>query len=619
MRFRIIPFFLALLALSCAREPVPSVPEGRGFGLHFDFHASPEGCPDPIGGTLKEDDIREICESFGLDFLQVDCKGHPGWVSYPTKIGNAMPGIVGDPMKTWRKVTDEEGVELYVHYSGVYETRWCRLNPGEATMNASGGRTDYVRPQGPYVDEVLIPQMLELAGEYGIDGCWIDGDCWGAQVDYDPRTIADFEKETGADLHGVLPTDPDKPYYYEYRDYLREVFCRYLRHYTDAIHEKYPDFKVCSNWSFSDHMPVPVCADVDFLSADLAPFNSVNWARYAGRSMQRHGLPWDLMAWAFRANNGLTTHVYKDPVQLMQEGAAIISLGGGYQMYITQLRDGSPRMDEIRKLTPVAGFIKERLPWTLGGKPVPQVAVFLSSYDALRENSGLYNRANSWRYLGLVALLCDCGHSVSIISEQDLQNGNASNYPVIVVPEFSGELEPQTMASLKQYTEDGGSVILTGEDTPARFAAASFPVTESVSSMGKGKVVTIPRELSSLYSNRASVEIVNNMRGALDALYEPDVEIVSAVGRLELTELEKDGMRCIQLVNANGSHSDDHCLTEDCIPPLLDISLRIRCDSKPASIWLEPEGRRLKFTWTDGCACVEVPRVDMHSIVVINQ
>ena len=85
------------------------------FGLHFDFHASPEKCPAPIGGTLKEEEIREICRLLKPDFLQIDCKGHPGWASYPTECGNAMPDIVGDPLALWRRVTKEEDVALYLH------------------------------------------------------------------------------------------------------------------------------------------------------------------------------------------------------------------------------------------------------------------------------------------------------------------------------------------------------------------------------------------------------------------------------------------------------------------------------------------------------------------------
>ncbi len=66
------------------------------FGLHFDFHASPGRDSVSIGETLREEDIREICRLLRPDCLQSDCKGPPGWASYPTRIGNAMP--------PWRRI-----------------------------------------------------------------------------------------------------------------------------------------------------------------------------------------------------------------------------------------------------------------------------------------------------------------------------------------------------------------------------------------------------------------------------------------------------------------------------------------------------------------------------------
>ena len=44
------------------------------FGLHFDFHASPEGAAGTaVGATLKEEEIREICRLLKPDFLQIEC------------------------------------------------------------------------------------------------------------------------------------------------------------------------------------------------------------------------------------------------------------------------------------------------------------------------------------------------------------------------------------------------------------------------------------------------------------------------------------------------------------------------------------------------------------------
>ena len=56
-------------------------------GFHFDYHAKPEYGVQ--GATLKEENIREICRTLKPDFIQIDCKGHPGWASYPSKIACA--------------------------------------------------------------------------------------------------------------------------------------------------------------------------------------------------------------------------------------------------------------------------------------------------------------------------------------------------------------------------------------------------------------------------------------------------------------------------------------------------------------------------------------------------
>ncbi len=91
------------------------------FGLHFDFHAQPKYGLQ--GKSLNEEDIRRICRTLKPDFIQIDCKGHPGWASYPSELGNAMPEFAQDTLALWRRVTREENVALYMHYSGVYDIK----------------------------------------------------------------------------------------------------------------------------------------------------------------------------------------------------------------------------------------------------------------------------------------------------------------------------------------------------------------------------------------------------------------------------------------------------------------------------------------------------------------
>ena len=131
----------------------------RYFGLHFDFHASPEKCAGvAIGETLAAEDIEWICRELKPDFIQTDCKGHPGWTSYPTALGNAMPAFKGDPLRLWRDVTKEFGIGLYMHYSGVVDRKYVADHPEEQTKGPDGSPNGWfsTRTNGRYADDLMI-------------------------------------------------------------------------------------------------------------------------------------------------------------------------------------------------------------------------------------------------------------------------------------------------------------------------------------------------------------------------------------------------------------------------------------------------------------------------------
>ena len=597
-----------LAGKSATLDNAVSDPARRYFGLHFDFHASPDrsgGCS--IGETLQEEDIRRICRELRPDFLQVDSKGHPGWASFPSRMGNAMPRFTGNPLQVWRQVTREEGVALYAHYSGVFDTRYKTLHPDESAKGPDGKPDKRaVRTNGSYADSLLIPQLCELALDYGLDGTWVDGECWAAAADYDPRTVAGFKKETGLDAR----IDSSA-----FRGYCRELFRRYLRHYVDSVHACCPDFKVCSNWAFSDEMPEAVCAGVDFLSGDFREEDSMYWARYTGRAICKQHRPWDLMAWSFRRAPG--GHVPKHPVQLMQEAATILSLGGGFQVYVTQKRDGSPRTERVLELKPLADFVHARREWTFGGEPRKQAAVLLSTFDHYESDKGLFSRAGCESVMGLVNILCDAGRSVTLLSEHDLPD--AAQYPVILVPGLRTGLAPETVDALKEYARSGGSLVLLGAKTAEVFGLGTeIPeAAQGVTPFGQGKLALVPEDLGRAYVSGARYEHRAQLTALLDGMYEPGVKVLRASGLLEVVDMEKDGRRLIQLINAGGAHHNLRVLTEDRIPPLTGIVLEIRTDRRPRAIRLQPEGRRLRFRWKEGVATVEIPSLEIHGTLEI--
>lgn len=642
------------------------------FGLHFDFHARPENILPPVGENLTEEIIREICETIQPDFIQIDCKGHPGYASYPSKLNNYITPMQGDPLKLWRRVTDECGVALYMHYSGVLDGLYVERNPEEAVILGDGSR----HPQatsvfGKYADELLIPQMKELAGEYGVDGIWIDGECWGTDVDYSPRALEAFYQETGIDVRENPPTEDGMPYYRELRAFARESFLRYLRHYTEELHKVYPEFQIASNWSFTDHMPEPVSADVDFLSGDYSPQDSFNTARYCGRIIEAQDMPWDLMAWNFRHSfDEPQIHCPKHPEQIKQEAAAVMCLGGGFQNYITQLKDGNPRMNEIRQMKEVAKFCRERQPYCHKGRMVPQAVIFNSKHDHYLNTERIFLNTQVEALRGWTQILCETQQSVEIRSEHNFLDADPNRFPFAVVADLKKELDAESAEKLMKYAENGGNLVVSGRVALEAMIEAGAPfaleesgyesftfVTEdqyswvttlrnvpklvcdggevllwgcvndsgyrneiypvcAVKSVGKGKIFAVSYDMGMSYYE-GSTNVIRSLLKKIEAMsYEPIVKVEGSM-YCDVCVLEKDGKRFIQLVNTAGGHGDAKMLTIDEIPPIGPLKLSIACESKPEKVMLQPEGIELAGEYTNGRFETVIDRLYIHSIVTV--
>jgi len=202
-------------------------------GVHFDFHAG-DDCKE-IGKGVDREMVEYIIEKVRPDYVQCDCKGHAGRSSYPTKVGHPAPGFVKDPLKIWRQVTAENGVALYLHYSGVWDSMAVEVYPEWARINEKGEKDKRLTSvYGPYVDMLLIPQLKELSDEYGVDGVWVDGECWATERDYANHVIEAFQKQTGIK---EVPRKPGDPYWFEFSEFCRDGFRQYLTHYVSLVTE----------------------------------------------------------------------------------------------------------------------------------------------------------------------------------------------------------------------------------------------------------------------------------------------------------------------------------------------------------------------------------------------
>ncbi|HRX41736.1 MAG TPA: hypothetical protein P5315_03090 [Clostridia bacterium] len=650
--------------------------EDSFFGLHFDFHAKPaaEGEIIPIGLTTTEEMVQHVIDVTEPDFIQIDCKGHPGWTSYPTKLGNDYPVIEKDILNIWRKVTARNGVALYMHYSGVCDEFQCIKHPEWKRKGIAGDGTPTWIPDGitstfsPYAEEVVIPQFLELAGEYKVDGVWVDGECWGTQVDYSAVAMEAFRKKTGIDISGNPPVKPGDENWQEYSDFCREQFRIYLRKYIDTVHKEFPEFQIASNWAFSSKMPEKVCADVDFLSGDYLWADSLNSARYEGRCLASQGKPWDLMAWGFRWRHGdKMENCPKHPEQLKQEAATVLAMGGGFQNYYPQKKDGSVHRWQADLMSEVASFCREREEYCHKAGFIPQIALLNSTYDRYRRSRYLFQcDGEDGAIQGITQLLCETNQSFEIVSEHSIET-RMSEYPLIILPETI-HLEEAFLDKLFDYIEKGGSVLsigaapyrllgkrlgLKGTHTSGEFHVShdgrtwaynngeivrnskksetggcivtlngmdteeKYPLW-TVMTHGKGKIGFINSDIGETYLTRKNHVLREMTRTILDELFEPIARITGSM-YIDMTLMEKNGFMMVNMVNTAGSHDDPDVFTIDEIPRVGPLEVIIKSNSKPREVLLQPGSQPLEFTYDASGKQVLtiIESIDIHRILTI--
>jgi hypothetical protein len=405
---------LLVLAVQLSAQPLKRAESY--FGIHFDFHANQDDME--IGKTFTPEMIDSFLMVVKPDYVQVDCKGHPGYSSYPTRVGNQAGGFTRDILKIWREVTARHNVALYVHYSGLWDTKAVSDHPEWARINADG-QPDRQKAayRGGYLDNLLIPQLKEIS-DYGLDGAWVDGECWATGLDYSPELLVQFRKETGI---ASAPRSREDPGFQEFVELNRKAFRSFVREYVDEIHQYNPDFQITSNWAFSSMMPEPVDVNVDYLSGDVAGQNCVYNAGFQARCMALQGKPWDLMAWGFTYDFGDAGHFAgpKSITQLEQEAAEVMAMGGGFQAYFTQNRDGSIKPWYFGPMGELSEFCHERQPFCKGAEAIPQIGLWYSTFSKRKQTAQVYGW-NVRNVEGNLSMLLDgCEHGRNLQPGRD--------------------------------------------------------------------------------------------------------------------------------------------------------------------------------------------------------
>lgn len=653
--FLLTPALAAGLPAQTARPRLPR--RDCFFGIHFDLHPNPRDTA--LGRDVTDEMIERFLTAVKPDYVQYDCKGHVGWLGYPSKVSTSAPGIVKDSLDLWRKATARHGVGLFIHFSGVWDTLAITENPRFATIGPDGKMDpNNTSVWSDYVDQRMIPQLKEAAEKYDLDGAWVDGECWAVKPDFSEAAWRAWGKE--------LPHKPSGPGWNEYLEFQRERFRQYVKHYIDALHLHRPRFQIASNWLYSTFVPERPTLPVDFLSGDYLGNAPISRARLEARYLGATGKPWDLMAWGFQSFRTGLGHVHKPAVQLMQEAGVVLAQGGGFQVYYAPTRAGHIDSKHIGVMAKVASFCRARQALCHKSEPVPQVGVLFSKHSLYRTSNKMFG---GWGALadpaaGLIDALIENHYSVDVIPDWKLAE-DAARYPMIAVPDWPDTGE-DARAALVRYAEAGGKLLLVGAQNGALFTGSlgvktmrnpeeqaayldggelfanmkglwldvemkdakllleRYPTHDptrdgkpaaTLHTLGKGRVAAIFGPAGTVFARTHAAPLRHAIGRVASALYTPDLA-VEGPPTVESALRRKGGRTMVHLLNMTGMQVSETHTAMDFVPPVGPLRVSLRLPAAPRRVTLQPAGTVVKGEWKGGAWSGVVPRLEFHEALV---
>lgn len=637
------------------------------FGMHFDFHAVP--WQKNIGANADPEAIGHMLREVRPDYIQCDTKGHGGASSYPTKVGNPCPEIACDILKLWRDVTAENNVALLAHHSGVWDSVAVEKHPDWAIVDEDGKVSkDFASVFGPYVDELLIPQMKEIALDYGLDGIWLDGECWALEVDYSKYAVEAYRAATDKEPPKKGEADFDA-----YMDFNREGFRRYVAHYVAEMKKVDPDFEIASNWMYTSYVPEEKKVPLDFISGDCFSIDSVNTARFEARSLVRQPQPWDIMAWCFNIQD----HMFctKSLVQMCQEAGVVISLGGGFQIYNRQAQ-GSVQKWMVPLWADIAKFCREREALCHRAELVPDVGVILSTaaFYHLKNEQGQPFSPNGCREIndvrGILLGTLNNQYSAEVLMTHHALAADLSQYSVLFLPNVE-VIEPELRERLISYAKNGGLLIISGHTSVSLFAEElgirilkqpeapkmfyaeangafapfrqKYVLAETAgaqvigtlkdddevrwntysavfqNALGAGTVIGCAFDLGLAYTESKSAVLRDFIGDLLALCPAPKVRVLGS-HLVDVALMQKDGQLRVNLLNLAGEHSDGGTRSFDEIPTICDFTVLVKYPENPSSVVFAPEGKAAEWTYDkhSGYLTIPVKQLNIHKVICIS-
>lgn len=649
---------------------------------HPDFHVPADVV---VGeGFDGEAYCRRVKEA-GADAVAFFGKCHYGHCYYHTDFGNRHPQLRKDMLAEVCRGAKKVGLGVVGYYSVFLDTLAITQHP-DWRVQAENTRTDAGFDSGnflpvcvnsPYLEELLIPQSVEMATRYEIDELLFDT-MTGFRICYCDNCRRKFGKE--------IPADSSHPNWGEYVQWYAHCYESFYARSAEAIHQANPKVAVIYNWEWVYTRPKPPVKHIGRLCADLISTGTI--ASMQCRFMAGSGLPFDYMTGRFM--HGLGEWNSNTPESLLYTGAATVGNGASFYIIDRQLPDGQLEDRAYDMMKTVFGYFQERRPWLEGTSSVPEMAVLYSWSSVMGPNLEFYpdGKTRTERTLpfsGVTRLMIEHGRHFTAMTEERLCEV-AGEYRVIIVPEQE-YLAATTKQRLRSFVESGGKLIIThsawnapadpdmlamagvcfdgkrelnygyvdlqqplllreqfakvtplpatqtlhryvppmcGGQGSKKFghgyapptAASNEPVVTS-RRLGKGEVIYIAHPFFKAYHDHQNPTQARMLLALLDRVLPDPVATIATPAQVELCTMRKGDDLIVHLVNHSGRERLGNYWypVTEYIPEIRDIALTIRGSVQQAK--LAPSGESLTITHKNGRATMTVPSLHVMQTVHI--
>lgn len=424
--------------------------------LHPDFHIPNDVV---VGKGFDGVAYAKSLSTMGVDAVAFFAKCHYGHAYYDTKIGTRHPGLQMDMLAEVIRGCKQFDLGVIAYFSVFLDTAAIEKHP-EWELQATDRKVDAgfdsgnYRPvcvNSPYLEELFIPQTVEMMQNYDVDEILLD-----TMTGFKPC----FCENCRASFGKPIPHSEEEPHWLEYVAWYRSSYDRFFARTAEAIHETDPNMVVAFNWEWGVRRPTDPPAHIGRITADLIPTGLV--ASEVTHYSAGTGYPHDYMCGRFL--DGLGDWNNNTVESITYTAAATIANGASFYIIDRQLPNGDLEQRAYEMMEHVFGFVQARREVVEDTAPVPEIALLHSYNHQMGDRLQFFPQPGLRQermapFEGASRMFFHNARHYTAISTQTLAR-ELDRYRMLIVPETEF-MEDETVERMDRFVRDGGKLLVT--------------------------------------------------------------------------------------------------------------------------------------------------------------